>query len=230
MRFRRGLIAILAFIGLYAVTAYIVVPLLWDGVHKFHDDVKKLPGVSQTAQGIEADPINLAVVGTKQQLMGAMVAAKWYPANPLTFDSCLEIAEATVLMRPYDEAPVSSLYYFGRKEDLAFEQPVGDNPRERHHVRFWLSTQKDDGGRDVWMGAATFDQSVGISETTLQFTHHTAPDIDVDRDLILADLKRVDRVQEWNAIADFHHVRTGKNGEGDPWRTDGALYVIVLKM
>ena len=75
--------------------------------------------------------------------MRAMVAARWYPADPLTLRSCLEIAEATVLKRPYDDAPVSSLYLFGRKEDLAFEQPVGNDPRERHHVRFWLTERKD---------------------------------------------------------------------------------------
>jgi hypothetical protein len=41
-----------------------------------------------------------------------------------------------VFKRPDDEAPVSTLYLFGRKEDLAFEKPVGGSPKERHHVRF----------------------------------------------------------------------------------------------
>src|SRR5262249_4774795 len=42
------------------------------------------------------------------------------------------MAEAAVLKRKYEDAPVSNLYLFGRKEDLAFEQPVGDNPRVSH--------------------------------------------------------------------------------------------------
>ena len=65
-----------------------------------------------------------------------MLAAKWYPADRLTWRSCLRIADASVLRRAYADAPVSNLYLFG-EEDLAFEQPVGRDPRQRHHVRFW---------------------------------------------------------------------------------------------
>ena len=36
-------------------------------------------------------------------------------------------------LRP-DQAPVSSLYLFGRKEDLAFEKQVGDDPRQVAHL------------------------------------------------------------------------------------------------
>ena len=38
-----------------------------------------------------------------------MLAAKWYPADALSLKSCLEIAEATVFKRPYDDAPVSRM-------------------------------------------------------------------------------------------------------------------------
>src|SRR5437868_5592951 len=83
------------------------------------------------------------------------------------------------LRRPYDGAPVSSLYLFGRKEDLAFEQPVGDDPRHRHHVRFWQTDKLDD-GRPVWVGSAVFDRRVGLSRTTGQVTHVTAADVDAE--------------------------------------------------
>ena len=66
-----------------------------------------------------------------------MTAAGWDPADPLTFRSSVRIVVDTVLRKPDDEAPVSNLYLFGRKEDLAFEKPVGGSPKERHHVRFW---------------------------------------------------------------------------------------------
>ena len=84
--------------------------------------------MSYTADGIPADPINVALVGTKAEVMTIMLAAKWFPADPLTLRSCLEIAEASVFKRPDPDAPVSSEFLFGRKQDLAFEQAVGDNP------------------------------------------------------------------------------------------------------
>jgi hypothetical protein len=98
----------------------------------------------------------------------------------LTLDSCLEIAEASVLKRPYDDAPVSNLYLFGRKQDLAFEQAVGGDPRHRHHVRFWRTDDVDTDGRPVWVGSAVYDERVGLSRTTGQVTHVTAPHGDLN--------------------------------------------------
>src|SRR4029453_2358482 len=98
-------------------------------------------------------------------------AAQWHPADPLTLRSCLEIAAATVFERPYDDAPVSSLYLRGRKEDLAFEQPVGPDPQQRHHVRFWQSDKLDATGRPAWAGAAAYDKGGGLSHTTRGVTH-----------------------------------------------------------
>jgi hypothetical protein len=160
--------------------------------------------------------------------MKIMVAARWYPADPLSFKSCLEIAEATVLKRPYDEAPVSSLYLFGRKEDLAFEQPVGNDPRKRHHVRFW-KTEKLDEGRPVWVGSAIFDKHVGFSRMTGQITHVTDADVDAERDYLFRDLEATGDLLEREVIDDFHKIREGKNGGGDPWHTDGKLYLSVIR-
>src|SRR5262249_32427329 len=87
-------------------------------------------------------------VNPRYKVMPIMLAAKWYPADKLTLRSCLEIAaEVSVLKRAYDDAPVSSELLLGRKQDLAFEQAVGDNPRHRHHVRFWESDKRDPDGR-----------------------------------------------------------------------------------
>jgi hypothetical protein len=90
----------------------------------------------------------------------------------------VKIAADTVLKRYYDEAPVSNLFLYGRKEDLAFEQPVGDDPRLRHQVRYWKVTKLDDQGRPIWAGSVIFGKPVGLSYTTGQVTHHICGDID----------------------------------------------------
>src|SRR5262245_41578069 len=93
----------------YFVAAYIVTPLVWRRyVHK-HPALDDVPGITQTASGIPGDPIDLALIGTKHDVVRALLAAKWYPADPITLKSSLEIAADTVLKRPYDDAPVSSL-------------------------------------------------------------------------------------------------------------------------
>jgi hypothetical protein len=224
-----GLVTVLLL--LYLFGAYVLLPALWKHYAQRHPSLEDIPGITHTASGTPGDPLNVALIGTKAEVMKIFVAAKWYPADALTLHSCLEIAEATVLKRPYDEAPVSNLYLFGRKEDLAFEKPVGDDPRQRHHVRFWLSDKIDFDGRPVWVGSAIYDQHVGLSRTTGQVTHVTAANIDAERDYLFKDLENTGDLSETYIVNDFHKTLTGRNGGGDPWYTDGRLFagVIALK-
>jgi hypothetical protein len=212
----------------YLAAAYLIVPTLWKRYAHRHPALDDVPGITHTGAGIPGDPINVALIGTKADVVKIMLAAKWYPADQLSLKSCLEIAEATVFKRPYDDAPVSNLYLFGREEDLAFEQPVGDNPRERHHVRFWQSETTDPDGRPVWVGSAVFDKRVGLSRTTGQITHVTAADVDAERDYLFRDLERTGDLTETYTVTGFHKTLAGRNGGGDPWTTDGNLYVGVI--
>jgi hypothetical protein len=214
---------------LWLVAAYLMIPALWKRYARRHPALEDQPGVTYTADGIPADPINVALIGTKAEVMKIMLAAKWYPADPLTLRSCLRIAAASVFKRPDKDAPVSNEYLFGRKQDLAFEQAVGNSPRHRHHVRFWESDKTAPDGRPVWLGAAVFDKRVGFSRTTGQFTHITAPDIDAERDKLFDDLKQTGDLAEVVVVRGFHKDLEGRNGEGVPWRTDGNLYEGVIK-
>jgi hypothetical protein len=158
-----------------------------------------------------------------------MQAAGWKSADALGLKSDVRIAADTVLDRPYEDAPVSSLFLYGRKEDLAFEMPVGDNPQHRHHVRFWKSPLADPDGRPTWLGSASYDKGVGLSHTTGQITHHIAEDVDTERDHVIKSLEAAKELNETYIEAGFHKVLSGKNGGGDPWKTDGDLWAGVIK-
>src|SRR5438445_810114 len=119
------------------VVAYLILPRLWKRHEMRHAVFDDSPRVTQTASDIPGDPLNIALVGTEEEVIRAMTAARWDPADALTLRSSVRIVVDTVLKKPDDQAPVSNLYLFGRKEDLAFEKPVGGSPKERHHVRFW---------------------------------------------------------------------------------------------
>jgi hypothetical protein len=213
----------------YLAVAYLLMPSLWTRYTHKHPYLEDIPGVTYAADGIPADPLNVALIGTKDEVMKIMVAAKWFPADELTFRSSLKIAAASVLKREYEDAPVSSEFLFGRQQDLAFEQAVGDDPRHRHHVRFWESAKLDPDGRPVWIGAAIFDKRVGLSRTTGQITHLTAPDIDTERGKLFDDLKATSDLAEFIIVPGFQKVHEGRNGQGNPWHTDGDLFEGVIK-
>jgi hypothetical protein len=157
-----------------------------------------------------------------------MTKAGWLPADRITLRSSLRIVASTVFHRSYPTAPVSKLYVWGRKEDLAFEQSVGKGPRRRHHVRFWMSQEVDEGGRPLWVGAATYDTRVAISRTTGLITHRISPAVDLERDKLLGDLRRAGTIQSTYWIDRFQEKLEGRNGGGDPYYTDGRLAVGVL--
>jgi len=227
-RIRLAIRSLALVIAIYFLAAYVIVPAIWRHIARHHPALSGIPTITHTKDGISGDPLNVALIGTREQLTEAMLAAGWHPADPITLESSLRIAGATILHRSYEGAPVSNLYLWDRKQDLAFEQPIGDDPRRRHHVRFWESPQLDDAGRPLWAGAATLDTRVGLSHTTGEITHHISPDVDAERDKLLADLQKTGALASVDWVADFQPKPEGHNGGGDLWRTDGRLGLGVV--
>jgi hypothetical protein len=221
--------ALVAVAAIYVAVAYFVAPSLWKRYTRHHPALDNVPGITLTSDGHPGDPLNVALIGAEAEVRDAMRTAGWDTADALGLRSDVRIAADTVLRRAYADAPVSNLFLFGRKEDLAFEQPVGGDPRRRHHVRFWLSDKTDPDGRPFWVGSVTYDEHAGLSHTTGQITHHIAPDVDAERDRLIQTLEDAKDLSESYYVDDFHKVCQGTNGGGDPWRTDGRLAVGVIR-
>ena len=223
---RVGRWAVLA-IAVYLALAYLVLPAFWR--HYEHlPAMESMPKVTRAPDGLAGDPLNVALVGTEAEIQRAFAAAGWHPADPITLRSSLAIAEGVVLHRPDPDAPVSDLFLFGRRQDLAFERDVGGSPRERNHARFWRTELGADGERPVWIGGATFDRGVGLSHTTGQITHHIAPDVDAERDTLMHDIEAANRLAALYFVTGVGPTLYGRNGGGDRYFTDGEMAVGVL--
>ena len=225
---RRWWVGAAALLLTYVATAYGIMPMVWTRYERRHPAFEQTPTLTHTASGVPGDPLNVALVGSEEEVLRTMKAAGWVLAARLGLRADLSIAADTAFRRPDPDAPVSNLYLFGRPEDLAFEQEVGDSPRSRHHVRFWKTDQHED-GRLVWIGAAVFDRRVGISRTTGQITHVIAPAIDDERNFLAEGLQKTGELVASDAVDGYHDVRQGTNGDGNAWQTDGRLFVGVLR-
>lgn len=226
-RLARFLLIALAVVIAYALLAYLVLPALWTH-HEHQKGLATLPMVTRTAQGIPGDPINVGLVGDKKDVLCAMHAAGWYPADPVTLRSSIEIVGSVLLDRPYRDAPVSPLFYLDRREDLAFEKPVGNSADHRHHVRFWKVLDQGEEKRPVWLGDATFDKSVGVSRYTGAITHHIDADIDAERMLLATDLENAGMVTAKYQVTGVGPTLAGRNGGGDLYYTDGEVWIMRL--
>lgn len=211
------------FIVIWLLIAYGILPRVYRWLSKLF-----LPdyfiGRTQIGDGMLGDPVNLAIIGSEKELVGAMAAAGWRQADRLSFRSSLKIMYAAVAGTPYPSAPVSSLYLFGGKQRLAFEKEVGNNPRKRHHARFWKTPEDwwlPGGYRADWLGAATFDKNVGLSLFTGQITHKIDANVDKERDFVVSGLKKSAKEVVW--VKHFTSSYNSRNGGGDVIHTDGAL-------
>jgi hypothetical protein len=226
-RLERFLLFSLAGVFAYTLAAYLLLPAFW--AHYEHQKgLAALPMLTRTAQGIPGDPINVGLVGDNRDVLCAMQAAGWYPADPVTLRSSIEIAGSVLLDRPYRDAPVSPLFYLNRREDLAFEKPDGDSADHRHHVRFWKVLEQGEEKRPVWLGDATFDRSVGVSHYTGAITHHIDADIDAERKVLATDLASAGMVEAKYQVSGIGPTMAGRNGGGDVYYTDGEVWILRL--
>lgn len=185
--------------------------------------------LTTTLQGIPGDPINVGLIGPRDEIVRAFAAAGWHPADAVTLRTAVDIGLSVLLNRPYEDAPVSPLLYEGRTQDLAFEKLVGHSADQRHHVRFWRLEPEDPADGPTWLGAASFDRGVGFSHDTGQITHHIGPDIDAERDLVITDLSAANWLSSTFSIDGIGPTDAGRNGGGDPYFTDGKATVGVLE-
>ncbi len=211
----------------YGLLAYFFLPLFWRH-YAAQPAMSASPAVTRTKEGLPGDPLNVGLIGDEVELQQALAAAEWLPADPLRLQSLWGMAETLALKKPYPQAPISHLYLFDRKEDLAFEKVAGRTLKRRHHVRFWRADALGIPGRPFWIGAATFDVGIGFSHYTGQILHHIAPDVDAERDRLMADLQAAGRLESRHSVSGIGPTLNGRNGEGDWYYSDGDVAIGVL--
>jgi hypothetical protein len=233
---------ILALSIAYALAAYVILPRVVRMSVKILQR-KSVPSFTLTGDGLPGDPVNLVLVGDSQKLHTAFATAGWTEAEPLGLKSSWRMVVAFVLKRPYPAAPFSTLYLFGRGQDVGFQKAIDGSPRKRHHIRFWalnieqaeetLGTAQFWLNTDrppletpaLWVGAGTKDTGLSFTRFTFQVTHATDSDANAERDFIMGELRLV------GAIASVTSYKAGqrlKAGRVNHYVTDGEVAAASL--
>ncbi len=242
----------LALLIIYCLMAYLIIPALFRIYHLFIDH-DHIPLYATYGDGWASDPVNIALVTRdRKHLQKVMQQAGWYEADPGSLRNSLREAWALVFNRAYPTAPMSTLYLFNRKHDVAFQIPTNDkmSPRTRHHVRFWrleppkrnlhdrghfdfwsskLQTwlHKD---REIWIGASTEDfKPLDIRWRTGSLTHGVRHDADKERDFIVQTLQDQQLIKSVHASDPGEHFKFRGQSFRTVYTTDGSLKVVNIK-
>jgi hypothetical protein len=232
----------LALAATYGAAAYIILPRIVRMGLKILKH-KRVPSYTITGDGLPGDPVNLVLAGTLRQLHAAFATAGWSEADRLGLGSSWRMVRAFLFNSPYPTAPFSTLYLFGRGQDIGFQKAIDDSPRKRHHIRFWaldtvladatwgtarfwLNTDRPaDDAHVYWIGAGTKDTGFSLTQLTFQITHATDSDTNAERDFIIADLRNN------QVILDVNKVPAGQRIEHiNHYVTDGEIALAELRV
>lgn len=241
---------LIVLVVLYIFVAYVGIPFLvrlWRIVLR----PQHLPHYVVTGDGWPSDPVNIAVVcKNKQQLRRVMQQAGWNIADKVTVQTSARMAAAIFFNVPYPTAPFSSLYLFGRKQDIGFQIQTGSpaSPRHRHHIRFW-QLETPDGKtsehvsfwdnvlriftikkQQIWIGAATHDiKPFAFRMRNLQVTHQIDQETYKERDFVLTTLQNAGVVRKIDVIEAGDPISFRGQTFGVNIVTDGNLHVVEIK-
>jgi hypothetical protein len=147
--------------------------------------IQNLPFVVQKPDGqTVSDIVNIALIGSREQLMTAFTAAGWSQPDRLTTRSFVRAYKAYTSQAGYAEAPVSKLLYQRAEPEFIFQKSL-NTIAKRHHVRIWDAELN---GQTIWLGAATQDTGIALSSRGTSFTHTIEPALDLERHKVLRDL------------------------------------------
>ncbi|MDB5164638.1 MAG: hypothetical protein JWL89_264 [Candidatus Saccharibacteria bacterium] len=239
----------LAILATYAIGAYVLVPALIRLVRIFRP-VDHLPLYCVTPDGFASDPLNIGIIATRRELIEVMEKAGWYMADPHRGQYLVRHVLSIVLGWSYPHAPVSNLYLFGRKQDIAFEIPIeGTGAGNRHHVRFWATTYEDKKRLTVrgihwhhrrahiqqsdsdllWVGAASLDSGIAPIKHNLQITHMIHPDTNREREMIVKQLRNAKLVEKTESLKLENPYKLTNRAFLGHLQTDGKMTIVRLK-
>ncbi len=176
----------------------------------------------------EGDPLNLALIGRGEDVISALTAGGWTFTEAITIDSIRRMVGAAIADEPFATAPVSALYLFGRKQDIALQRGRA-KIAQRNHMRLWLAPFRCE-GQPVWVGQVSRDIGVKLTAKSPTLTTHIIdPNVDESRQYVLQSLLHQEAVR-WFAIVRGVGAATRDqprhNLTDDPYFTDGMRMAI----
>jgi hypothetical protein len=193
--------------------------------------LRELPCCTANAEGTPGgDPLNVVLVGSGETGMAALSASGWSFTEAITADTVRRMLGAAIAEKSMLTAPVSALYVFGRKQDLALQRGR-TTISQRNHMRLWLAPFRCE-GQPVWVGQVSRDIGVKLTRKSPTLTTHVIdPVVDESREYLLHSLlyqEAVERFAFVRGVGEASLDQPRQNLTGDPYFTDGFRLVVWL--
>ena len=194
-------------------------------------ELENLPCCATNEDGTEnGDPLNLVLIGSREDLSSAFVRRGWLPAEQNYGTAVWKTINSFLFGSRYRYSPVSPLYFFSRQQDFAGQKPR-HTVHERNHLRMWLSPMRYQ-DKPVWIGQISRDIGVRFTfKTWPPVTHKIDPDIDEAMYALMEDLGYSQQLAKTGWVKGVGAATRSKprhNLTGDPYFTAGLRAVLMF--
>jgi hypothetical protein len=189
----------------------------------------EIPRRVQDQEGNLGDMVNFALIGTEDQVKTAFQNAGWVAVDTTKANAVVHGLLQTLQHQSYLEMPMSTLYLFGRPQDLSYARadPI-TVAAERHHLRVWKAPETVD-GKTMWVGSSTHDIGFEKDQRNNGVTHKIDPQIDKERDFLEQSFAAAGNLEAAAYVMPSNPLTTAKTATGGSFESDGRIVVMVLK-
>ena len=178
----------------------------------------------------EGDPLNLVLIGNAEMVLASLSRAGWSFTHRLGPETIQRMMGAAISGGAYAVAPVSSLYLYGRPQEVALQR-ARNTIVQRNHLRLWLAPFRYE-GTSVWVGQVSRDIDIKLTSPAAGFTTHVIdPNVDEAREHLLQSMMVAGTIERFAFAQGIPPVSGSDprfNLSGDPYFTDGLRLVIEL--
>jgi hypothetical protein len=176
------------------------------------------------------DPLNLVIVGGRDDAFPALVRRGWSPTEATYTGSVMKMINSTMSGERYPYSPISPLYLYGRPQDLAL-QKARDNVHQRNHLRLWLSPMRYQ-DQLVWIGQISRDIGTRLTiHSPYLTTHKIDPNVDQALLALIEDLiysQHLSKIALVKGVGAAPRDTPRQNLTTDPYYTAGNRGVLFF--
>jgi hypothetical protein len=195
-------------------------------------EIEKLPCCTTNKDGTEqGDPLNLVFIGDRHDIFPAYIRRGWQGTEIAWSKAIMRVFKSFIQGSRYRYSPVSPLYVYGRRQDLAAQKARG-TIHQRNHLRMWLTPLRFR-GKPVWLGQISRDIGVKFTlKSPTISTHVIDPNVDEARRYLIEDLtysQALARIGFVKGVGEVSKDAPRYNLVGDPYFTDGLRAVMFFE-
>jgi hypothetical protein len=201
------------------------------GADEFRAALEALPCCASDAEGgRDGDPLNVVIVGESSDLLNSLSRSGWSFTHRIDLRTIRRELGAAISGTAYPVAPVSSLYVFDRRQDVALQR-ARRSIAQRNHMRLWLAPFRFE-GRSVWVGQVSRDIGIKLTPKSPTLTTHVIdPEVDTTREYLFHSLIAQGFVDRFGFVRGAPRAppdQPRRNLTDDPYFTDGMRLVVIL--